>query len=104
MGLISWLFGSKKTPQKSAPKEKKAPPAPHQPPKPESNWEAAKVKKVILQRGIAFVELKDGRDVYVHKSTLKRCKVDDLKEGQMVEIKWGWAKKGLEASELRRVK
>ncbi len=103
MGLYSWIFGSKKTLQKSEPK--KSPPPPHQSPKPESNWEAATVKRVIPQRGIAFLTRGEGQpDIYVHKSTLKRCGLKNLQEGQKVEVKWGRTEKGIEASELRLIK
>lgn len=68
MGLLSLFCGStKKTEQQS--QSAKAPPKPHQPPKPESNWEAATVKKWIPHRRIAFLTRGDKTpDIFVHNS------------------------------------
>ena len=103
MGLFSSLFGSNKTKQTTGTKQ--VPPSPHQPPKPESNWEVATVKKFIPTQGIAFLTRGDGqKDIYVHKSTLARCHLEKLQQGQKVEVKWGRTPKGLEATELRLAK
>lgn len=104
MGLLSKLFGSKdSTAQK--PLSTKAQPKPHQPPKSESNWEAATVKWYNSNKGFGFLA-REGqtKDIFVHKSTLAKCKIDSLAEGQKVDVKWGRSstkKDGLEAAELR---
>ncbi len=100
MGLLSLFRWSKKTEQK--PQPAKAPSHFHQPPKPESNWEAATVKMYRSDKGFGFLTRGAGQpDIYVHWSTLKRCRIESLTKGQKIEVKWGTAQKGLEAAELR---
>ncbi len=103
MGLFSWLFGSKST---RATHQPKIVYRAHQLPKPESSWEVATVKRGLAQeRGFGFLSREGGRaDIYVHHSLLKKCRINELKEGQKVEVRWASVKKGLEAGEVRLLK
>ncbi len=97
---------SKETKTKTKPKTevKKPPPGPHKSPKPESNWEAATVK-FVSPYGFALLARGEGtKDIYVHKSTLKRCGLTSLSQGQAVEVRWATVPKGLEAAEIRLAK
>lgn len=96
MGLLALIFGKKA-------KQGKQPTKVHTPVKPESSWEPATVKKsVTAENGFGFLaRVGGGKDVYVHSSTLKRCRIPALKIGQSVDVKWGTTPKGLEAAELR---
>lgn len=102
MGFLSKLLGSKpeaaKPSQHQKPKKAKVP---HQPPKPESNWEAATCKGVH-KHGFTFLKREGQPDIYVHAETLEKFGMKNLQEGQMVQVKWGTTPKGLEAVELRR--
>lgn len=96
MGLLAKLFGKKS-------EQKKQPTKVHAPVKPESSWEPATVKKPLTaQNGFGFLSRGEGKkDIYVHFSTLQRCRIRELKKGQNVDVKWGTTPKGLEAAELR---
>lgn len=104
MGLLSF-FGSKKKEDTQSASSKTASPVPHKSVTPESNWEPATVKWFNAKKGFGFLE-RGGKtpDIFVHQSTLNRCRIDELVEGQNVEVKWGKSLKkagGLEAAELR---
>jgi cold shock CspA family protein len=101
MSLWSLFRGSKKKTEQPS-QSAKAPPKPHQPPKPESKWEVATVKTWLPQMPRAYLT-REGlkEDILVHKSTLKRCRIESLTEGQKVQVIWGRAPKGPEAVELR---
>lgn len=87
----------------SKPSQKKKPKKVHTPVKPTSNWEPAAVKFYDPKKGFGFLARGNGqKDVFVHATTLERCKIKSLNEGQKLEIKWGEvSKKGPEAAELR---
>lgn len=98
MGMILRALGlQSKSSQKKQPKKV------HPPVKPTSIWEPATVKFYNPQKGFGFLVRGEGKkDVFVHATTLERCKIRSLDEGQKVEIRWGEVpKKGPEAAEMR---
>jgi cold shock protein len=68
---------------------------------PESDWEKAEVKWFNRVRGFGFLTLPNGSLVFFHMETLRRFGFDELRPGQMIEVRWGHGSKGVTAAELR---
>ncbi|RAZ71751.1 cold-shock protein [Mesorhizobium atlanticum] len=65
---------------------------------------AGTVKWYNAEKGFGFVAPETGgKDVFVHASTLARCGVSELVEGQKVVIECAQGKKGLEVQNIRVV-
>jgi CspA family cold shock protein len=61
------------------------------------------VKWYNIEKGFGFVGLDDGgKDVFVHATTLERCGLNGLTEGQRVRMKIGQGQKGREARSIER--
>lgn len=84
MGFLEGLFGRKEQPKqeaKIAPKESSPDARP---------WEPAVVSKYLSGRNYGFV-VRDagGDDLFVHQTTLARCGLATLTDGQKVDVRWG---------------
>ncbi|MDX8541669.1 cold-shock protein [Mesorhizobium abyssinicae] len=65
---------------------------------------AGTVKWYNAEKGFGFIAPEaGGKDVFVHASTLARCGVSELVEGQKVFIECAQGKKGLEVQSIRVV-
>ena len=60
-----------------------------------------KIKKVIKERGFAFISDTDGRDVFAHRNSFDGVSFDDLKEGVAVEFEVENGPKGPSAKNVR---
>lgn len=59
------------------------------------------VKLYSMEKGFGFVTPEDGmKDVFVHKTCLDRCGIQELYPGQMVRLTFKLANKGREAIEI----
>ena len=62
-----------------------------------------KVKWFNSQKGFGFIEMENGKDVFVHHSAIKQQAVKSLQEGEMVEFDVEQGAKGPEAKNVVRV-
>jgi len=60
-----------------------------------------KIKRIIGDRGFGFISDTDGREVFVHQSSLIDVKFSDLSEGQEVEFEVEKTDKGPSAVNVR---
>ena len=60
------------------------------------------VKKVIADKGFGFIAGDNG-DLFFHHSEVQGARIEDLREGQMVEYAIGEGKKGPCATNVRMV-
>ena len=58
-----------------------------------------KIKWFKEQKGFGFIEIPDGKDIFVHKSQI----ADNVKPGDVVEFKLKDSKKGPIAVEVKKV-
>lgn len=101
MGFLSKLFGGKKEEPKAESEAKVVSEAVN----PASVWEPVTVKKYSSERKYGFLVGKSGeKDIFVHVSTLQRCGLASLIEGQKCEVRCKNASKGREAVEIRVLK
>lgn len=64
-----------------------------------SDKQKGKIKWYREDKGFGFIEIPDGRDVFVHVSQI----TEDLKEGDEVEFVIKEGKKGPVATEVKKV-
>ena len=62
---------------------------------------SGKIKKLIRERGFGFISDNDGREVFMHQSSLVELKLENLKEGQEVTFEVDNSPKGPSAREVR---
>lgn len=69
---------------------------------PESDWETAEVRWFNRVRGFGFLSRhSDNAMIFTHMETLRRFGFDELRPGELIEVRWGYGSKGLMAAELR---
>ena len=59
------------------------------------------IKKVVRDRGFGFIQAGDGREVFFHRSSLRRLNFHDLSEGDAVEFDVEQSAKGPQAANVR---
>lgn len=69
---------------------------------PESDWETAVVQWFNRARGFGFLSRQaDGALIFTHMEILRQFGFNELRPGQLVQVRWGFGSKGLMAAELR---
>ena len=64
-----------------------------------SKKERGRVKWFKEQKGFGFIEIDDGKDIFVHKSQVE----EELKPGDVVEFQTKDSRKGLIAVQVKKV-
>lgn len=62
---------------------------------------SGKIKKLIRERGFGFISDNDGREVFMHGTSLVDLKIENLKEGQEVTFEVENSPKGPAARNVR---
>lgn len=57
--------------------------------------------KRLTDKGFGFIEVRPGKDMFFHLSSVEGCQFDDLQEGQKVEFNEGEGPKGPRAENVR---
>ncbi len=60
------------------------------------------IKKVLSDKGFGFIE-GEGGDIFFHHSSVEGERIENLKEGQLVEYEEGHGPKGPRAERVRLV-
>lgn len=69
---------------------------------PESDWEKAVVKNYDRASGIGYLKRAGGMgEIFVHRETLRRLGLGDLKSGQSLMVRWGVGSRGITATDMK---